>query len=72
MDYRGTSGFDRTRNVEIGNKNIKLTHLEEAYTSENWLVRIYKVKKPANRQRIPYTDRKVRPKRAVVSKKVRI
>ena len=36
------SGYDRTRNVEIGNKNIKLTHLEEAYTSEHWLVRIYR------------------------------
>lgn len=30
-------------------KNIKLQHLEEAFTSEHWIVRIYKVKKPANR-----------------------
>ena len=37
------SGFDRTRNVEIGNKNIKLHHLEEAYTTANWLVRIYRL-----------------------------
>uniref|UniRef100_A0A665WT56 Dolichyl-diphosphooligosaccharide--protein glycosyltransferase subunit STT3B n=1 Tax=Echeneis naucrates TaxID=173247 RepID=A0A665WT56_ECHNA len=37
-------GFDRTRNAEIGNKDIKLKHLEEAFTSEHWLVRIYKVK----------------------------
>ena len=37
------SGFDRTRNVEIGNKNIKLQHLEEAYTTANWLVRIYRL-----------------------------
>ena len=36
-------GFDRTRNVEIGNKNIKLNYLEEAYTSEHWLVRIYRL-----------------------------
>jgi dolichyl-diphosphooligosaccharide--protein glycosyltransferase len=35
-------GYDRTRNVEIGNKNIKLRYLEEAYTSEHWLVRIYR------------------------------
>ena len=40
--YGSPSGFDRTRNVEIGNKNIKLTYLEEAYTSEHWLVRIYR------------------------------
>ncbi|XP_078481337.1 dolichyl-diphosphooligosaccharide--protein glycosyltransferase subunit STT3B isoform X2 [Ciona intestinalis] len=49
MDFRSPPGYDRTRNVEIGNKNIKFEHLEEAYTSEHWLVRIYKVKKPANR-----------------------
>ena len=40
--YGSPSGFDRTRNVEIGNKNIVLHHLEEAYTSEHWLVRIYR------------------------------
>ena len=39
-------GYDRTRNVEIGNKNIKLHHLEEAYTTEHWLVRIYRLDKP--------------------------
>uniref|UniRef100_H2ZLK5 Dolichyl-diphosphooligosaccharide--protein glycosyltransferase subunit STT3B n=1 Tax=Ciona savignyi TaxID=51511 RepID=H2ZLK5_CIOSA len=49
MDFRSPPGYDRTRNVEIGNKNIKFEHLEEAYTSEHWLVRIYKVKKPENR-----------------------
>ena len=36
------------RNAEIGNKNIAFKYLEEAYTSENWLVRIYKVKGPPN------------------------
>merc|ERR1712088_547603 len=41
--------YDRTRNTAVGVKNIKLKHLEEAYTSENWLVRIYRVKKEANR-----------------------
>lgn len=48
-DPRAPAGFDRTRNVEIGNKNIKLEHLEEAYTTEHWLVRIYKVLPPPNR-----------------------
>jgi len=42
-------GFDRVREVEIGNKDVSLTHLEEAYTSEHWLVRIYKVLPPMNR-----------------------
>jgi dolichyl-diphosphooligosaccharide--protein glycosyltransferase len=41
--------FDRTRHVEIGNKNFDLEHVEEAYTTEHWIVRIYKVKKLANR-----------------------
>lgn len=42
-------GYDRTRSVEIGNKNFELEKLEEAYTTEHWLVRIYKVKKEENR-----------------------
>lgn len=36
-------GYDNVRNAVIGLKNFKLTHFEEAYTSERWLVRIYKV-----------------------------
>ncbi|KAL5277580.1 STT3A family protein [Megaselia abdita] len=42
-------GWDRVRAVEIGNKNFKLSTLEEAYTTEHWLVRIYKVKDLRNR-----------------------
>jgi dolichyl-diphosphooligosaccharide--protein glycosyltransferase len=42
-------GFDRVRQVEVGVKNIVLEHLDEAFTSEHWIVRIYKVRKPANR-----------------------
>jgi len=45
------SGFDRVRNVEIGHKNIKLRHVEEAFTTEHWIVRIYKVKKPVNKSK---------------------
>ena len=48
-DPRAPGGYDRTRNAAVGVKNIKLKYLEEAYTSENWLVRIYRVKKEANR-----------------------
>uniref|UniRef100_A0AAQ4RNE8 dolichyl-diphosphooligosaccharide--protein glycotransferase n=1 Tax=Gasterosteus aculeatus aculeatus TaxID=481459 RepID=A0AAQ4RNE8_GASAC len=54
LDFRTPPGFDRTRNAEIGNKDIKLKHLEEAFTSEHWLVRIYKVKKPENRDRVEH------------------
>ena len=30
--------WDRARGVEIGNKDVELHHLEEAYTSSNWIV----------------------------------
>ncbi|XP_062520691.1 dolichyl-diphosphooligosaccharide--protein glycosyltransferase subunit STT3A-like [Corticium candelabrum] len=43
------TGYDRVRNVEIGNKDFELDVLEEAYTTEHWLVRIYKVKGRENR-----------------------
>jgi dolichyl-diphosphooligosaccharide--protein glycosyltransferase len=42
MGYNQPGGLDRTRGYPIGVKDFKLSHLEEAYTSENWLVRIYK------------------------------
>nr|CUU98674.1 dolichyl diphosphooligosaccharide protein [Hymenolepis microstoma] len=42
-------GFDRVRNALIGNKDFELQTLEEAFTTENWIVRIYRVKKPLNR-----------------------
>ena len=40
------SGFDLTRNTVIGVKDFNLKYFEEAYTSERWLVRIYRVKEP--------------------------
>ena len=46
LDQRSPAGYDRTRSAVIGNKNIKLKYLEEAYTTEHWLVRVYRVKKP--------------------------
>ncbi|XP_042895752.1 dolichyl-diphosphooligosaccharide--protein glycosyltransferase subunit STT3A [Parasteatoda tepidariorum] len=42
-------GYDRVRNAEIGNKDFELDVLEEVYTTEHWLVRIYKVKDLPNR-----------------------
>jgi dolichyl-diphosphooligosaccharide--protein glycosyltransferase len=43
------SGYDRVRSAEIGHKDFELNVLEEAYTTEHWLVRIYKVKDLHNR-----------------------
>eukprot|EP01018_Ginkgo_biloba_P001225 Gb_33393 [translate_table: standard] len=48
MDGRG---FDRVRRTEIGKKNFKLTHFEEAFTTHHWMVRIYKLKPLKNRIR---------------------
>eukprot|EP01099_Mayorella_cantabrigiensis_P000160 TRINITY_DN1069_c0_g2_i1.p1 TRINITY_DN1069_c0_g2~~TRINITY_DN1069_c0_g2_i1.p1 ORF type:complete len:695 (-),score=142.47 TRINITY_DN1069_c0_g2_i1:187-2271(-) len=42
-------GWDRVRNAEIGRKDVELEYLEEAFTSEHWLVRIFKVLEPENR-----------------------
>merc|ERR1712071_662367 len=71
MDYRSPAGYDRTRNAVIGHKDFDLTYLEEAYTSEHWLVRIYRVKKPDefNRPRIHPDDREITRKKGYVSKK---
>ncbi|KAK2099714.1 Dolichyl-diphosphooligosaccharide--protein glycosyltransferase subunit stt3a [Saguinus oedipus] len=52
-------GFDRVRNAEIGNKDFELDVLEEAYTTEHWLVRIYKAKKtPSDTGILQHTVRK--------------
>ncbi|CAG8592467.1 2295_t:CDS:2 [Funneliformis mosseae] len=37
-------GIDRVRNARLPSETIQLSTLEEAYTTENWIVRIYKVK----------------------------
>ncbi|XP_055681117.1 dolichyl-diphosphooligosaccharide--protein glycosyltransferase subunit STT3B [Lutzomyia longipalpis] len=70
LDYRGAAGYDRTRNSVIGNKDFELTYLEEAYTSEHWLVRIYRVKKPHefNRPNLK-EDERVFPSTDYVSRK---
>lgn len=35
---------DRVRGVKLPNEGPVLSTLEEAFTSENWIIRIYKVK----------------------------
>lgn len=48
-DYGRAPGYDRVRNVDIGNKDFALEHFEEVMTTEHWIVRIYRVKEPDNR-----------------------
>lgn len=44
-----TGGQDHVRGSKIGYPDINFQHFEEAFTSENWIVRIYKVKDLKNR-----------------------
>ncbi|CAG8630119.1 12402_t:CDS:2, partial [Ambispora leptoticha] len=44
----GGQGVDRVRGVKLSPGKIKMHTLEEAYTTENWIVRIFKVKDPDN------------------------
>ena len=48
---KGSSeGYDLVRQSVIGKKNIKLRHFSEAYTTENWIVRIFSVNEFPNRE----------------------
>lgn len=49
-EYGKPPGWDRARNAEIGNKHFELEYFEEAFTTSNWIVRIYKVKPLENRR----------------------
>ncbi|RUP43636.1 hypothetical protein BC936DRAFT_136917 [Jimgerdemannia flammicorona] len=42
--FGGAAPQDRVRGTKLPSEGPKLTHLEEAYTTENWIVRIFKVK----------------------------
>lgn len=63
LDFRTPSGYDRTRGVEIGNKDISFEHLEEAYTTQNWLVRIYKVLDVSNKEKLTNPTKKSKKKK---------
>jgi dolichyl-diphosphooligosaccharide--protein glycosyltransferase len=43
-------GYDIVRQYVMGKKNIKLRHFTEAYTTDNWIVRIYSVNDFPNRE----------------------
>lgn len=61
----GQEGLDRVRNAVIGKMNIQLKYFEEVFTSEHWMIRIYKVKNPPNRD----FKRKNPKRRKVATKK---
>jgi len=50
--YSNPKGWDNLRKQEIGRKGYKLKNFEEAFTSENWMIRIFKVKEYGNRDDI--------------------
>ncbi|KAH6915738.1 oligosaccharyl transferase STT3 subunit [Coprinopsis sp. MPI-PUGE-AT-0042] len=43
--FGGNQAMDRVRNQQVPKTPITLDYLDEAFTSENWIVRIYQVKK---------------------------
>jgi len=42
--FNEVGGFDRVRQASVRDLDIQLNYLEEAFTTEHWMVRIYKVK----------------------------
>jgi dolichyl-diphosphooligosaccharide--protein glycosyltransferase len=48
----------------IGRKDVTLEYMEEAYTTENWLVRIYKVKHDVNRPSVKYQAHQIKTKKS--------
>ena len=43
----GRKGYDRVRNAEIGESEFSLKYFEEVFTSQHWLMRIYRVRDPS-------------------------
>lgn len=41
---QATKGLDFARKVHVDTAKIQLKYFEEAYTTENWVIRIYKVR----------------------------
>ena len=46
LDRNRPLGYDQVRHAQVGVTDIRLEHHEEAYTSQHWMVRIFKVKPP--------------------------
>jgi len=59
----GQRGYDRVRQTKIGLMDFKLKYFEEVFTSEHWMMRIYRVLPPPereSRQRNPRRSRAAR------------
>jgi dolichyl-diphosphooligosaccharide--protein glycosyltransferase len=50
--YGKPKGYDNVRNANPGYKNFKLHYFTEAFTSERWIVRIYRRNNRTNREAI--------------------
>jgi len=53
---KSPEGYDLVRGYTMGKKNIKLRHFSEAYTTNNWIVRVFSVNDWPNRE-IPIKSR---------------
>ena len=72
LDFHTPLGFDQTHNAEIRSQDIKFKHLEEAFTSEHWLVRICKVKVPDDRETLDHKPRvtNIFPKQSICQRRL--
>jgi dolichyl-diphosphooligosaccharide--protein glycosyltransferase len=58
IDQGKGHGYDVQRRQTIGNPNINLNYFEEAFSTKNWIVRIFRVKKKGNRDGIRFEEDK--------------
>ncbi|GFR46632.1 hypothetical protein Agub_g8241 [Astrephomene gubernaculifera] len=49
----GQRGVDRVRGYQIGRLNVKLNYFEEVFTSQHWMMRIYRVRDRPLRDPLP-------------------
>ena len=68
MSPRGGTGFDLVRQAEIPDKNIKLKHFKEVYTTSHWIVRIYQLLPESNRDTLLSKSKYTRKSKEELSK----
>lgn len=65
----GQRGYDRVRQATIGVMDFKLKYFEEVFTSEHWMMRIYRVLPPPEREgRLRNPRRNRNPRTAIAAK----
>eukprot|EP00343_Euplotes_focardii_P006797 CAMPEP_0205822716 /NCGR_PEP_ID=MMETSP0206-20130828/13700_1 /ASSEMBLY_ACC=CAM_ASM_000279 /TAXON_ID=36767 /ORGANISM="Euplotes focardii, Strain TN1" /LENGTH=411 /DNA_ID=CAMNT_0053119225 /DNA_START=1012 /DNA_END=2247 /DNA_ORIENTATION=+ len=50
MSYQHPAGFDTVRNMAVDPTPIKLKYFTEVYTTQRWILRVYKINKDPNRE----------------------